>query len=115
MELRASLEVCVPYEVETPQEHFQRIAPYFKKTSPNWTIDVPNLDQDTALKIYGLTQQAQFGDNNTPEPSYWDMAANYKWHAWTAEKGKSQDEARTEFVEMAIPMLEERGVNTTDP
>ena len=43
------------------------------------------------------------------------MAANYKWHAWTAEKGKSQDEARTEFVEMAIPMLEERGVDTTDP
>ena len=92
------------------------MALYFKKGSPNQAIDVPNLeDKDVALKIYGLTQQAQFGDNDTEKPSMFDVKASYKWSAWDDEKGRTQDQARQEFIELAQQMLNEREVDFTDP
>ena len=54
-----------------------------------------------ALKLYGLSQQAFWGDNDQPEPSYFYLLDNYKWHAWTEFKGMSQDDAKEEFIEFA--------------
>ena len=72
-------------------------------------------DQDTALKFYGLGQQAQFGDNNTEEPHFWEIRDHLKWAAWNDEKGRSRQEARDQFVEMAIPLLLAVGFDPEDP
>ncbi|KAH8550462.1 putative acyl-coA-binding protein [Umbelopsis sp. PMI_123] len=64
--------------------------------------DVQNLnnkpDNDTLLKLYGLFKQASFGDNTTAKPGVFDLKGKYKWEAWEALKGKSQEEAEKEYI-----------------
>lgn len=53
---------------------------------------------DTLLKLYGLFKQATVGDNTAAQPWQVQMEARAKWDAWTAQKGKSQDAAKAEYV-----------------
>ena len=58
-------------------------------------------DNDTKGRIYGLFKQSKFGDNNTDKPGMLSgFEARGKWDAWEAEKGKSQEEAMQEYVEL---------------
>ncbi|CAM0137034.1 acyl-CoA-binding protein (ACBP)/diazepam binding inhibitor (DBI)/endozepine (EP) [Umbelopsis sp. WA50703] len=52
---------------------------------------------DELLKLYGLFKQATIGDNETSKPTF-DIRGRYKWDAWTANKGKSQEEAEKEYI-----------------
>ncbi|KAG2171798.1 hypothetical protein INT43_008178 [Umbelopsis isabellina] len=52
---------------------------------------------DDLLKLYGLFKQATIGDNNTSKPTF-DIRGRYKWDAWNANKGKSQEEAEKEYI-----------------
>ncbi|GAB5592347.1 acyl-CoA-binding protein (ACBP)/diazepam binding inhibitor (DBI)/endozepine (EP) [Umbelopsis nana] len=52
---------------------------------------------DQLLKLYGLFKQASFGDNDTGKPTF-DLKGRAKWDAWTANKGKSQEEAEKEYI-----------------
>ena len=106
---------CVPYK-ESLRDEFIRLTSYFKTGSFNQVVDVPKLpNTDTALKIYGLTQQAQFGDNNTEKPSFYQFTAKKKWDAWEAEKGKSRDQSKQEFIDLGLQMLSDINIDTTDP
>ena len=53
------------------------------------------------LEIYALFKQASVGDINIPEPGYtfYKGKDNYKWDAWNAKKGLSQDDARQAYVD----------------
>ncbi|XP_067612793.1 acyl-CoA-binding protein homolog [Eurosta solidaginis] len=51
------------------------------------------------LQLYALYKQATVGDNNTPKPGMLDLKAKAKWEFWNKQKGKSQDDARKEYIE----------------
>ena len=55
---------------------------------------------DILLKIYALYKQATEGDVNGERPGGFDFKAAAKFNAWEALKGKSQDEARREYIEL---------------
>lgn len=57
-------------------------------------------DNTTLLKIYGLYKQATVGDNEDKKPSFTDYVARAKWDAWTAQKGKSQQQAQRDYIEL---------------
>ncbi|CAO3662377.1 unnamed protein product [Umbelopsis ramanniana] len=50
------------------------------------------------LKLYGLFKQATVGDCTTSRPGAFDLKGKYKWDAWDALKGKSQEDAEKEYI-----------------
>jgi diazepam-binding inhibitor (GABA receptor modulating acyl-CoA-binding protein) len=61
-----------------------------KTGSPTQVLDVEGtLSRTQALKIYGLSQQAKFGDVTGERPSAFDIRGRLKWDAWNVEIGKS--------------------------
>jgi diazepam-binding inhibitor (GABA receptor modulating acyl-CoA-binding protein) len=54
---------------------------------------------ETLLQIYSLYKQATEGDVNTEPPSNpFDFVAKAKHQAWESLKGKSKEEAMTEYI-----------------
>ena len=49
------------------------------------------------MKLYSLYKQATCGDCNIECPS--DEKGKVKFEAWTAQKGKSKDDAAKEYIE----------------
>ncbi|GAA6014115.1 hypothetical protein JCM11491_004109 [Sporobolomyces phaffii] len=62
--------------------------------------------QDDQLAFYGLFKQANVGDNTTSKPGMMDFAGKYKWTAWEKNKGLSQEEAKSKYVEYFLQFLE---------
>ena len=58
--------------------------------------DRPN--NDTMLKLYALFKQAIAGDVEGKRPGFTDMIGRAKYDAWTATKGKSNDDAMREYT-----------------
>ena len=53
------------------------------------------------LQLYSLYKQGSIGDVNTDSPSNpFDFVAKAKYEAWASLKGKSTNEAMTEYVEL---------------
>jgi len=50
------------------------------------------------LQMYGLYKQATAGDNTGERPGGFDFKAVAKYEAWLRQKGKSKEEARTEYI-----------------
>ena len=57
-------------------------------------------DNMTLLKIYSLYKQATEGDVEGKRPGFGDMVGRAKYDAWAGLKGKSQDEAMQEYVDL---------------
>jgi acyl-CoA-binding protein len=57
-------------------------------------------DNMTLLKIYALYKQATGGDVDGKRPGFTDMVGRAKWDAWNELKGKSNDEAMQEYVDL---------------
>ncbi len=57
-------------------------------------------DNMTLLKIYSLYKQATEGDVDGKRPGFTDMVGRAKYDAWAAVKGKSNDEAMQEYVDL---------------
>jgi diazepam-binding inhibitor (GABA receptor modulator, acyl-CoA-binding protein) len=55
---------------------------------------------DTLLNLYALYKQATEGDINVAAPAPFDFVAKAKYEAWAALKGKSNDEAKKEYIEL---------------
>ena len=56
---------------------------------------------DTLLQLYSLYKQASEGDVNTEPPSNpFDFVAKAKYEAWAALKGKTNEEAMTDYVSL---------------
>ncbi len=54
----------------------------------------------TLLKIYSLYKQATEGDASGSRPRFTDMVARAKWDAWNAHKGKSNDQAMQDYIDL---------------
>jgi diazepam-binding inhibitor (GABA receptor modulating acyl-CoA-binding protein) len=52
------------------------------------------------LKLYSLYKQATEGDNNEERPGGFDFIAAAKYNAWLALKGKSKDDASSEYIDL---------------
>lgn len=50
------------------------------------------------LELYGLYKQASEGDVSGPKPGLLDFKAKAKYQAWSALKGKSEEEAMKQYV-----------------
>jgi len=62
------------------------------------------------MEIDGRYKQATVGDVNTARPGMFDLKGKYKWDKWNEQKGKSQEEAETEYIKVlslfsCIPFL----------
>ncbi|MCG7858503.1 acyl-CoA-binding protein [Flavihumibacter sp.] len=55
---------------------------------------------DTLLQLYSLYKQATEGDVNGEAPAMFDFVAKAKYEAWSALQGKTQDEARQEYINL---------------
>lgn len=54
---------------------------------------------ETLLQLYSLYKQGSIGDVNTEPPSNpFDFVAKAKYEAWAGLKGKSNEEAMTDYV-----------------
>ncbi|MEJ8756129.1 acyl-CoA-binding protein [Pontibacter sp. H259] len=60
---------------------------------------------DVLLKLYALYKQGSEGDVNTPRPGGFDFKNIAKWDAWKQQEGKSQDDARAEYVQFVNELL----------
>ncbi|PSC75802.1 acyl-binding [Micractinium conductrix] len=79
------------------KEDFDRAAEE-AKTLPDNTTDQDKLD------LYGLFKQASVGDVNTPKPGLLDFKGKAKWGAWEKQKGKSQEAAMQEYIELVASL-----------
>ncbi|MEO1052052.1 MAG: acyl-CoA-binding protein [Bacteroidota bacterium] len=52
------------------------------------------------LKLYSLYKQATEGDNNGERPGGFDFKAIAKFDAWEKLKGKSKEEAMSDYVNL---------------
>ena len=53
---------------------------------------------ETLLQLYSLYKQGSVGDNNAEPPSNpFDFVAKAKYEAWAGLKGKSKEEAMSEY------------------
>lgn len=52
------------------------------------------------LQLYALYKQATEGDISGEKPNGFDFKGMAKYNAWEAVKGKSSEDARTEYVEL---------------
>ncbi len=60
---------------------------------------------DTLLKLYALYKQATEGDVSGEKPGGFDFKAIAKYATWEKMKGKSQEEAKAEYVEVVEGLL----------
>ncbi|PAV72829.1 hypothetical protein WR25_19000 [Diploscapter pachys] len=65
---------------------------------------------DELLQLYALYKQGTAGDNTTAAPGMFDLKGKAKWNAWNEKKGKSQDEAKKEYVELAENLIAKYGL-----
>jgi acyl-CoA-binding protein len=55
----------------------------------------------TLLRLYALFKQATQGDVRGDKPGFTDIVGKYKYDAWAALKGTSQDAAKQQYTELA--------------
>jgi diazepam-binding inhibitor (GABA receptor modulating acyl-CoA-binding protein) len=48
--------------------------------------------------LYGLYKQATVGDVNTTQPYFYEVMARGKWDAWNANKSKTSEQAKQEYI-----------------
>lgn len=61
------------------------------------------------LTVYGLFKQSKFGDNNTDKPGFFDFKGCKKWDAWESQKGKSQNEAKQQYINLSMELFKTYG------
>lgn len=58
-------------------------------------------DNETLLQLYSLFKQASEGDVNTEPPANpFDIVGKAKYEAWVAQKGKAQEQAKEEYIQL---------------
>ena len=62
--------------------------------------DLPNQPPEVLLEMYGLYKQALVGDVTGKRPGRVKIKARYKYDAWDARKGMSQEEAMKLYIEL---------------
>lgn len=57
-------------------------------------------DNDTLLKLYSLYKQATLGDVSGSRPGGFDLEGKLKYDAWAKQKGKAQEAAMQEYIDL---------------
>lgn len=57
-------------------------------------------DNDTMLQLYALFKQGSSGDVSGDKPGMFDFVGVAKYEAWKRIKGLSQDDAKTQYIEL---------------
>lgn len=70
---------------------------FLEYTEKAKTLIVP---QEIQLKLYGLFKQANFGDNNTQEPSFYDLRGKAKWTSWNKHLGESKYNSMKRYIQL---------------
>lgn len=78
------------------------LAKHFDEAAEAIKVHGKDISNDDKAKVYGLFKQAKVGDNKTEQPSFYQLTEKAKWNAWTAEKGKSTEQAQHEYVEICL-------------
>jgi diazepam-binding inhibitor (GABA receptor modulating acyl-CoA-binding protein) len=73
---------------------------------------VKDMNNDEKLQLYALYKQGTVGDINTKRPGMLDFEGKAKWDAWEKQKGKSQEEARVEYIALVNTICGKYGVAT---
>lgn len=60
---------------------------------------------DVLLKLYALYKQASEGDVNGERPGGFDFKGAAKYDAWAEQRGKSANDAMTEYVALVNSLL----------
>lgn len=79
----------------TLEEQFNAAAERIKTEKPS---DGKDKSTEDKLKVYSLYKQATVGDVTGSQPWAVKIEARAKWDAWAAHKGKSKDDAMTEYI-----------------
>lgn len=56
------------------------------------------VSQDTQLILYGLYKQAKFGDNNNPQPGFFNYKEKAKWDSWNRMKGIDAQSCMKKYI-----------------
>ncbi|XP_069011285.1 acyl-CoA-binding protein [Embiotoca jacksoni] len=62
------------------------------------------------LQVYSLFKQASVGDVNTDRPGMFDFTGKAKWDAWEKQKGKSKEDAMTEYISLVEELKTKYGI-----
>ncbi|XP_053184080.1 acyl-CoA-binding protein [Scomber japonicus] len=62
------------------------------------------------LQVYSLFKQATVGDVNTARPGMFDFTGKAKWDAWEKQKGKSNEDAMNEYINLVEQLKQKYGV-----
>jgi acyl-CoA-binding protein len=62
-------------------------------------------DNDVLLKLYALYKQATEGDVTGDKPSLFDFKAAAKYNAWTAQKGKTSQQAEADYISLVKSLV----------
>lgn len=61
-------------------------------------------DNETLLKLYSLYKQGTEGDAGEDSSNPFDFVAKAKYNAWSALKGKAQDAAMQEYIDLVTKL-----------
>jgi diazepam-binding inhibitor (GABA receptor modulator, acyl-CoA-binding protein) len=61
---------------------------------------LPSQGNENLLKLYALFKQARNGDVSGKRPGMMQLRERAKYDAWASLKGKSQEDAKREYVEL---------------
>ena len=57
-------------------------------------------DDNTMLQLYALYKQGSAGDVQGDKPGFFDFVGTAKYEAWEKLKGTSEEDARSQYVEL---------------
>lgn len=94
---------CKPLPSEEDNQiPISKAAERFEEAREAVELAAKNLSNDSLLQLYGLFKQATQGDCEQKEPSSFSFQAHSKWAAWNAHKGLSSEEAKANYVKLAV-------------
>ena len=71
----------------------------------NGTINLYTKPIRIPLILYGLSQQAKYGDNTLPPPARWNLHASWKHEAWMKQMGRSKLATQREMIMLTEALL----------
>ena len=87
----------------------QAIGKHIKYDFKPWILFGVNFCTFYHLSCLSKSQYFIVGDCNIDQPGITELKARAKYDAWNSKKGVSQDEAKSQYVELANKMIEKHG------
>ena len=74
-----------------------------------------NYSVEEGAIIYGLAQQAHYGDVQGEQPNAVNVEAYLMWGWWNDQRGKSKEQAIREWLEYTLPIIQREGMTIEHP